>query len=513
MKRRTMVAVFTALLAGCTVGPDYRRPEAPAVDRYVPGPPPATDGMPLLVTERAPPSQWWRTFGSAELDALVAKALRDSPTIEEAAARVAQARELETARRGATTWPQVDLTAGAVRQRIDPATVGFPNAPNPGPFNVFSLGGKVHYDFDVFGAARRELEGLAAQVDYRGYELEAARQQLAGNVVAAVLARATAAAQLAITQDVLDVRRRTLAITQARYELGGVAWVEVQNLRVLVADTEAQVAPLVAEVAVQAHRIAVLCGEPPATAVVPLVRLSELRLPAEVPLAVPAELVRRRPDIAGAEALLRKASADVGLATADLYPKIAISGSFSSSQLALADVLGNGINLWSIGLNLVQPLLRGGELQARKRAAEAAYAQALAAYRQTVLLAFGDVADQIRRLEADVQGVRVRTEQSARAEDAWRITAERYRLGGVAELALLDAERQRLAAELARIAGEGARMAGVAALYQSMGAAVAEPAASVTPGPGSSADATQARARNPFGQAHSHIDAAGNPGL
>ena len=147
---------------------------------------------------------------------------------------------------------------------------------------------------------------------------------------------------------------------------------------------------------------------------------------------------------------------------------------FSTSQLALADLFGNGINLWNIGINLAQPLLRGGELEARKRAAEAAYAQALAAYRQTVLLSFANVADILRELESTTQALAARNEQAARAEEAWRITRERYRLGGVSELAFLDAERQRLAAEVARIGAEGARLADVGALWQAMGAVPAD---------------------------------------
>ncbi len=467
--RGLLIACCGLVVAGCTVGPDFRPPEAPAVDHYVPGEPPATSGMPLLARDRAPPERWWTTFRCPALDELVERALRGSPTLDEARARVTQARELHDARAGGTRYPGVDLVAGAERQRVDPATVGFPQAPNPGPFNVFSLGATVRYDFDIFGGTRRELERLAAEVDYRAYELDAARLTLAGSVVAVVVQRATSAATLEATQAILAIQRRELAITEERYRLGGVAWVEVQNQRALVAQTEAGVPPLRAGVEIGGHRLAVLMGEPPATASVPLVRLDELRVPAEVPLQVPAALVRTRPDIRASEALLHKASADVGVATADLYPKLVISGGFSTGQLALADLFGNGINLWNIGINLAQPLLRGGELKARKRAAEAAYAQALGAYRQTVLLSFANVADILRELESATQALGARNEQSARADDAWRITRERYRLGGVSEIAFLDAERQRLAAEVARLGAEGARLSSVGALWQAMG--------------------------------------------
>lgn len=484
MRNVPLLLACAFLATGCMVGPDYRAPEPPSVDRYVPGPAPVAAGMPAVVPDRAVPEAWWTEFGSSTLDDLVARALRGSPTLDEARARVRQAQEVRNARAGATQYPRVDLTGGAVRQRVDPATFGFPEAPNPGPFNVFSLGASVTYDFDLFGGTRRELEGLAAQVDYRGYELEGARLTLAGSVVAAVVQRATAAAQLDATEGILAAQRRELAIRDERFRAGGIAWIDVQTQRALVAQTEASVPPLRAEVAVAGHRIAVLVGEPPGTAEIPLVTLAELRWPAAVPLRIPAELVRARPDIRASEALLRKASADVGVATADLYPKLVISAGFSTGQLALADLFGNGINLWNLGINLAQPLFRGGELKARQRAAEAAYDQALAAYRQTILVSFGNVADILRTLEADTQAHGARVDHAREAREVWRINAERYRLGGVSELAVVDSERQWRTAEVARIGAEGAWLADVAALYQAMGTGQVEgsgPAASAAP--------------------------------
>ena len=184
---------------------------------------------------------------------------------------------------------------------------------------------------------------------------------------------------------------------------------------------------------------------------------------------MPSELVRQRPDIRASEALLHKASANVGVATADLYPKLVISGSFSSSQLSLSDVLGNGINIWSIGANLLQPLFRGGELQARKRAAEAAYDQAAAGYRQSVLLGLQNVADVLRALEADAGAHAARAERAARADDVLRITLARYDAGAVSRLAVLDADRNRLQAEIERIQADASRYADAVALFQAVG--------------------------------------------
>jgi NodT family efflux transporter outer membrane factor (OMF) lipoprotein len=470
MQRPSPLVVACALvLAGCTVGPDFRAPEPPAVDRYVPGAPPAAAGMPVLVADRDIPAEWWTVFHSPALDALVRRALANSPTLEEARARLVQAQELRLARAGATTYPRIDATFGAERQRIDPATFGFPEAPNPGPFNVFSLGANVSYNFDLAGGTRRELEALAAEVDYQGYELEAARLTLASNVVATAIRRAALAAQIEAGVRILDTQRRQLAILAGRYEDGGVALFDVQNQRALVAQSEAILAPLRAQWAQAGHLLAVLLGEPPGSADLPALALADLTLPEALPLRLPAELARQRPDIRASEALLHKASANVGVATADLYPKLVISGGFSTSQLNIGDLLGNGINIWNIGANLLQPVFRGGELQARKRASEAAFDQAAAAYRKSVLLGLQNVADVLRALEEDTNAVRARSEQAARAAEVYRIAAGRYELGGVSQQVVLDAERQRLSAELDRVQALANQYLDVTALFQALG--------------------------------------------
>ena len=467
--RTVAIAALAVVAAACTVGPDFRSPDPPTVDRFVPGAAPSGPGMPKLVADRDIPAEWWALFGSQEIDALVRRALANSPTLDEARARLTQAQELRVARTGETRLPQFDAAFGAQRQRIDPATFGFPEAPNPGPFNVFTLGVSVSYNFDLFGGTRRELEALGAEVDYRDYELQAARLALAGNVVGTAIRLASLDAQIAVVVAILAAQRHQLGIIEDRYAAGGVAWFEVQSQRSLVAQTDASLPPLRAQLAQTGHLLAILMGEPPAATLLPAVRLSELSLPSELPARIPSEWVRQRPDIRASEALLWKASANVGVAAADLYPKLVISGNLSSSQLNIVDVLGNGFNIWNIGANLLQPLFRYDELQARKRAAEAAYQQALAGYRQTVLLGLGNVADVLRALESDGQALAARTEQSARADDVFRIALARYNAGGVSQLVVLDADRQRMQAEVERIQASAARYADAAALLQAMG--------------------------------------------
>ena len=465
--KRYLSLLLACLCAGCTVGPDFRVPDPPSVDRYVPG---AAPDLALTARpERDIPAEWWTLFGSNELDGLVRRALERSPTLAQAQARLVEARELRAARVGATDVPAVNLTAGVVRQQIDPATLGFPQAPTPGPFTVYSVGANVSYTFDVFGGTRRELESLAAQVDYEGYELEAARLTLAANVVTTAVRLAGIRAQIESTEAILASQSKELAILEQRFAAGGIAELDLRNQQALVAETRSSLAPLYTQREQAIHVLAIYGGDPPAAVPIPELRLSDFKLPAAVPSRLPSELVRRRPDIRAAEALLHKASADVGVATANLYPKLSISGALSSSQLSASDLFGSGINVWNIGANLVQPLIRGGELQARKRAAIAAYDQAEAAYRLAVLQGIQNVADVLRALEADERAEAARSEQASRAADAYRITAGRYDAGSVSQLAVLDAERTRLRAETERLQAIANRLSDTAALFQALG--------------------------------------------
>ncbi len=201
----------------------------------------------------------------------------------------------------------------------------------------------------------------------------------------------------------------------------------------------------------------------------PALALSELHLPAELPLSLPSQLAQQRPDIRASEALLHKASANVGVATANLYPRITLSASASPTQLSLCDLASSGLNIWSIGANLLQPVFRGGELTARKRAAVAAFEQAQAAYRESVLQGLRNVADVLRALEGDTQSLAARSAQTAHAEAAYRIAVGRYDDGGVSQLFVLDAERQQLGADLARVQAQADRYADTVALLQALG--------------------------------------------
>ncbi len=479
------VASVVALVSGCAVGPDFGTPAPPSTQSYTRGAPPATTvsaggaaGNPqTFATAGHAMPRWWTQFGSEPLNRLVDDALRRSPTVDAARAKLDEARQNYVAQAGATQWPSVDAKLSGTREQVDTTAFGLPaNVPSPGPFTLYNASVSVSYVLDVFGGNRRALEALRAQVDYQSYELEAARLTLAGNVVATVVRRASLARQVALTQQLADAQARQLRIVEARQAAGGVSVADVHAQRTLLAQTQASLPPLAAQRAQADHRLAILIGVPPAEADLPDMPLDALALPGTLPVTLPSTLARERPDIRAAEALLHQASANVGVAAANLYPRFAISAGAGSERTRIADIV-SGLNVWNVGLNLTQPLFHGGELRAKKHAAEAAYDAAFADYRQTVLQALQQVADAMRAVEQDAETLRSRDGAAREADASNAISAARYAAGGLSEFGLLDAQRQALQTALDRTRAQADRLADTAALFQALGGSWMAPVA------------------------------------
>ncbi|AOI95354.1 efflux transporter outer membrane subunit [Burkholderia sp. LA-2-3-30-S1-D2] len=470
------LAAAALLVAGCAAGPDFRIPDAPATQRYTRDEPPVTTvaaggptgGAQTFASAAHTPRHWWTEFRSEPLNRLVDTAWQNSPTLAEARARLDEARQNHAAEAGATMLPRVDANVSATRQKVDIAAFGLPaNVPNPGPFTLYDASVSVSYVLDVFGGNRRALEALRAQVDYQSYTLDAARLTLAGNVVATAILRASLAQQIALTRELVDAQARQLRIVAARFAAGGVSQADVHAQRTLLAQTQASLPPLAARFAQAGHRLAILLGAPPSDAALPDLTLDALALPHTLPVALPSTLARERPDIRAAEAVLHQASANVGVATANLYPRFSISAGIGSERTRIADIV-SGLNVWNVGLGLTQPLFHGGELRARKRAAEAAYDAAFASYRETVLLALQQVADAMRAVEHDAAELEARDTAAREAAAGNAIAGDRYAAGGISTFALLDAQRQALQTALDRTRAQADRLADTAALFQSL---------------------------------------------
>ncbi|MGB8418209.1 efflux transporter outer membrane subunit [Paraburkholderia sp.] len=463
-------------LCGCAVGPDFQPPGAPDTQTYTHEAQPAvTDAasgvagasQTFVAAEHATP-MWWKQFQSDALDRLVELALQQSPSLTLARAKLIEARENYNAQFGATAFPTVDATVSGVRQRVDIAAFGIPNVPNQGPFTLYNASASVSYALDIFGGNRRALEALMAQVDYQSFEFEAARLSLAGNVVSTAVRRASLKQQIALTQRLADTQAQQLKITEGRLAAGGVSQLDVRSQRTLLAQTRASLPPLATQLAQTDHQLAILLGMPPSKADFGDLTLDSLHLPDTLPLTLPSTLARERPDIRASEALLHQASANVGVATANLYPQFSISAGIGSERTNIQDVV-SGLNIWNFGLNLTQPIFRGGELRAKKHSAQAAYDAALADYQQTVLQALQQVADTLTALQNDAHELQARDEAAQQAQASLLIAQAQYSAGGVSQFGLLDTQRQVLQAALDRTRAQADRFADTAALFQSLG--------------------------------------------
>jgi len=469
------IAVAVTALCSCAVGPDFHAPAAPPTDHYVAGKPVAqTAGAPgavgevqTLVVDQDVPAQWWGLFHSEPLDALVRTSLQDSPTIAAAVAALRAAREGYVAQRGAL-FPQVNGQFEVQREAEPGAAYGLPEL-GTSTFTLFDAAVNVSYNFDIFGATRRALEAAGAQSQYEQWELEGARLALAGNVVTTAITAASLNDQIAATNDILGTERDQLRIVERQRDAGAAAQVDVLTQRAQVAQLEATLPGLQKSLAQAGHRLAVLSGQTPDHASTAGLTLSALTLPTQLPVSLPAKLVRQRPDVRAAESQLHQASAQAGVATANMYPQLNLAGSIATETTSIDSLFSPGTQAWNIGGTLLQPLFQGGTLRAKRRQAFAELDEAAATYRGTVLSALQDVADTLRALEADALALQADVQAEAAAHDSLDITRRQFQAGGTSYVNLLIAQRQYAQARLTRIQGQMARLTDSAALLQSLG--------------------------------------------
>ncbi|MDR3416465.1 MAG: efflux transporter outer membrane subunit [Nevskia sp.] len=466
--------VGAALVAACAVGPDFQRPAPPQPERYTAEPLPATTASTAVAGGEAQtfsaggqiPAQWWTLFHSEPLNALVEEALRASPTVEAAQAALRQANENLRAQRG-SLLPTVDGSATGNREKIAGAQFGQPGLNSL--YSLFNASVNVSYGIDLWGGERREIEALAAQADYQRFQLEASDLTLSSNVVTTAIQVASLRGQIAATQDIVADDRRQLEVVQHQLALGGTSRLDVLTQQTELASALASLPPLQKQLEQNLDLLAVLLGRLPSQGAAPQLGLDELRLPQELPLSLPSQLVEQRPDVRAQEALLHQASAEVGVATANLLPQVTLNASFGGTNTKLYDLLNPSSNIWSIGAGVTQPLFHGGTLIHKKRAAVAAYEQAVAQYRGTVLNAFQNVADALHALQLDADALQAQNQAEQAAAAALDVARKRYQAGAVSHLELLATERSYQQSRIALLQAQAARFADTAALLQALG--------------------------------------------
>jgi len=454
------------LLAGCAVGPDFASPAAPQPDHYAPMSDPRAAGEQKFTAGADPRSEWWREFGSPKLDSLLAEALAANPGIEAARANLLRSQHALRAGYG-IFFPSVGADADATRQRSSPARLDLGGAPSL--FNLFTLSATVSYALDVFGGERRMIEGLQAQADLARADQQAAILSLEANIVEAVIAKAAYRAQIAETESLIADDSEQVRLAEARFQSGAAAFSAVLALKSQLAAVKATLPPLQQKASQAENLLAALAGRAPGEWTPPDIAMSDLTLPRDIPLSLPSELLRRRPDIVAANAVAHDASANIGVATAAMLPSITLSGSYGSNATSGGALFADRGIFWSMGAGLATPIFEGGSLWYRRKAAVDAYDQAAALYRQTVLAAFVQVADSLRALEHDADAVAAEDQAAAAAESSLALMKANYASGLASYLDLMAADGLYRQARIGALQAAALRYQDTVALFAALG--------------------------------------------
>jgi NodT family efflux transporter outer membrane factor (OMF) lipoprotein len=472
--KQALTALAALALSACAVGPNYKTPPAPQTSGFVPpgSLPAATSSAPLpggeaqrFVDGLDIPGQWWTLFKSAELNALIERALANSPTLEAAQAALRQANENTAAERGGF-YPSVSGQIQGQRQKVSAAAFG-----QRGSF-IYTLNSAsvdVSYTLDAFGGIRRQVEALQAQADYQQFALEASYLSLTANIVTAAVTEASLRAQIAATEDIAHSQSTQLDITQRRVTAGGASRADVLQQQATLQSTLASLPPLRSQLAQQRNQLATYVGSLPADYSGAEINLDSLTLPADLPVSLPSKFVEQRPDVRQYSALLHQATAQIGVATANMLPQLTLTGSYGGEATKFSDVFSSSSVVWSLIGGVTQPIFKGGQLVHQRRAAVAAAQEAAANYRNTVITAFQNVSNTLYALQADADALAAETIAERSAAESLTLVQAQYKSGGASYLQVLTAEQSYQNAAVGLVKARAQRYADTAALFQALG--------------------------------------------
>ena len=469
---------LVASLSDCAVGPNFKRPTPPQDANYGHAPSqgetatsPGTGGnAQRFVNDIDIPAQWWTLFQSPKLNQLVEQSLKGNPNIAAAKAALRQAHELYLAER-TTYWPTVQGSFDGQRAKNAIGTISNPTSlPQANPYyNLYTAQLSVSYMPDVFGATRRAVEAAKAQDDQTRFQLEATYLTLTSNVVVTAITEASLRGQVAATQRLLDLQHQITERVRKQRTVGTASNLDVLNQEAAEAQTAATLPPLQKQLGQTRDQLTALLGKLPSEEPDDTFQLEDLTLPGDLPVTLPSKLVEQRPDIRQAEENLHYASAEAGVAIADMLPQFAITGNWGSTALNASDLFKTGTGFWDIGASLTQTLFDAGALLHKHRAADAALDQAGAQYRAAVILACQNVADTLRALQSDADALKANAEAARAAQSAFDLARRQLDLGTVSFVAVMNAEQTYQQAELTLVQAQGNRYSDTAGLFQALG--------------------------------------------
>ena len=468
-----VAAVLAAAIAsGCAVGPDFQPPQAPDVSGYLAQRGASPSGRRVLgslfVAGAELPSRWWESFQSRHLSELVEQGILHNADLQaaEAAVRIAQANAL--AQRGAL-FPQIGGTWDTTRQLTPTATLTTNSASGASLYTVHTPQVSVAYVADVFGGRRRQVESADAAAEAQMFQREGVYLTLTSNVALVAIQEASLRGQIAATRRLISLQTQLLTTLRRQNTLGQIALPEVVAQETALAQTKLLLPPLEKLLDQQRNLLATLTGRFPSEGAGEAFQLASFRFPRKLPLSLPADLVRQRPDVRAAEQVVRAANAEIGVAIANRLPQITLSGNVGSAADAASRLFLPGTNFWLVGANVMQPIFDGGTLRYKQQAAEEGLVLAVAQYRSTVLTAFRNVADVLAALQADARALEAAIAAERSAQRSIELVQKQVEQGQVSLPNLINAQQAYLVTSLARVQAQAARLADIVALFQALG--------------------------------------------
>ena len=472
--------IALSFTAGCVVGPNFERPVGPAVTSYDAAPVslPALGGpdpVQRFIDGGAIARQWWELFRSPALNEVLALAIKASPTLASARATLAQAEEVVVATRGAY-YPQIDLAATSdyqynrsLNRNSLVSSSAAASAKNSLVTSMFNIGPLLTYTPDLFGQNRRLVEEDVALTENQNYQLAAAYLTLTADSVTQAVTIASTVAQIEAVNEIIAADEHNLDLVRIAFAAGSVARTDVLSAESQLANDRTLLPPLRQQLSVAQHALAVLVGKTPAEWSPPAFDLEALTLPGELPVAVPSQLVHERPDILSAEAQLHAASAAIGVATAQLYPTLTLSPSWTLQTATIEGRFAGPDIAAEMAGSIAAPIFHGGTLKALQRAAVDAYEGELNVYRQTVLQAFGQVADVLRALQHDTELLGAESTAATASKASLDLSQAAYAAGRGSLVQVLDAQRLYAQALQGYAHAKGQRYLDSVLLFEAMG--------------------------------------------
>jgi len=459
--RIALIALLCAGLMSCAVGPDFKKPDAPKTNSFT-REPEALEAAEINPIE----ADWWKAYGSSQLNVLVELALKNNPNVDVAIANLKIAQQNVIAQQG-FFFPQVGAGYSALRQNSGATLAPLVNG-NTSVYGLQTAQLSVGFTPDIFGGNRRQVESLKSIANAQEYQLAALQITLATNVIAAAVQEAVLREQLGMAKEAVESARLQLEHSKKMADLGYISGVDLANQEAVFAQAAGMV-PVIKKMREQAlDLLAVLCGQLPTQSLL-LPNLDSIHIPAKLPNALPSTLVEQRPDVRIAQEMVRASNAQIGVAIANMIPQFSITGVIGGAASSFTDLLNGANNIWGIAGGIGQPLFAGGTLSARKTAAEAGLEASLAQYRSTVLTAFQNVADTLYAIDNDGKLYQLARDGEIANQKVYTKTLAQFDKGYSSEPGLLAAKQQYLQAKMNAIQAYSVYLGDTAALYQSLG--------------------------------------------